>query len=162
MQTIPEIGQLAIVRKRPFVVTEIIPSTPGLSGEATKTNHLIKLSSVEDDGLGEELAALALETALMNIGCFVWPPWVLFLFRVAFGVSRAKNAVEQRHACAPFRQHLAERYSDELFRGFIQQAAKGGVDIAHDVAGSLHCGHRQRRVLGDRQAEARQVGRLMR
>ena len=55
MQTVPEIGQLAIVRKRPFVITEIIPSAPGLSSEPTKANHLIKLSSVEDDGLGEEL-----------------------------------------------------------------------------------------------------------
>ena len=86
----------------------------------------------------------------------------MFLFRVAFGFSRAKNAVEQRHAFVPFRQHFAERYSDELFRGFIQQAAKGGVEIAHDVAGSLHRGHRPRRALGDRPAEARQIGRLMR
>jgi hypothetical protein len=58
VQTIPEIGQLAIVRKRPFVLTEIIPSAPGLGGAATKTNHLIKLSSVEDDGLGEELQVI--------------------------------------------------------------------------------------------------------
>lgn len=58
MQTVPEIGQLAIVRKRPFVITEIIPSAPGLSGEPTKANHLIKLSSVEDDGLGEELQVI--------------------------------------------------------------------------------------------------------
>ena len=58
MQTVPEIGQLAIVRKRPFVITEIIPSVPGLSGEATRANHLIKLSSVEDDGLGEELQVI--------------------------------------------------------------------------------------------------------
>src|SRR5450759_1467474 len=55
MQTTPEIGQLAIVRKRPFVVTEIIPSAPGLGRDAAKPSHLIKLSSVEDDGLGEEL-----------------------------------------------------------------------------------------------------------
>ena len=52
MQTTPEIGQLAIVRKRPFVVTEIIPSAPGLGGDGARPNHLIKLSSVEDDGLG--------------------------------------------------------------------------------------------------------------
>ncbi len=54
----PEVGQLAIVRKRPFVVTEIIPSAPGLGGEAGKSNHLVKLSSVEDDGLGEELQVI--------------------------------------------------------------------------------------------------------
>jgi hypothetical protein len=58
VQTVPEIGQLAIVRKRPFVITEIIPSAPGLSGAAPKANHLIKLSSVEDDGLGEELQVI--------------------------------------------------------------------------------------------------------
>lgn len=51
----PEVGQLAIVRKRPFVVTEIIPSAPGLGGDGARPTHLIKLSSVEDDGLGEEL-----------------------------------------------------------------------------------------------------------
>lgn len=55
MQLIPEIGQLAIVRKRPFVVTEIIRGVVGGGGERTCANHLIKLSSVEDDGLGEEL-----------------------------------------------------------------------------------------------------------
>ncbi len=53
MQSIPEIGQLAIVRKRPFVVAEIIPSAPGLGGEATRPSPLIQLSSVEDDGRGE-------------------------------------------------------------------------------------------------------------
>lgn len=58
MQDIPEIGQLAVVRKRPFVVTEIVAATPGISGEAARPNHLIKLSSVEDDGLGEELQVI--------------------------------------------------------------------------------------------------------
>ncbi|WP_446811552.1 DISARM system SNF2-like helicase DrmD [Methylomonas sp. 2BW1-5-20] len=56
MQTTPEIGQLAIVRKRPFVVTEIIPAAPGIGRD--NPNHLIKLSSVEDDGLGEELQVI--------------------------------------------------------------------------------------------------------
>jgi len=53
VQTIPEVGQLVIVRKRPFVVTEIVPVAPGLSG-----SPLIKCSSVEDDGLGEELQVI--------------------------------------------------------------------------------------------------------
>jgi hypothetical protein len=57
LSTIPEAGQLVIVRKRPFVVTEIIPAMPGLGGELARS-HLIKLSSVEDDGLGEELQVL--------------------------------------------------------------------------------------------------------
>lgn len=58
MQALPEIGQLAIVRKRPFVVTEIIPPTAGIGGTAAQQNHLIKLSSVEDDGLGDELQVI--------------------------------------------------------------------------------------------------------
>ena len=86
----------------------------------------------------------------------------MFLFRVAFGFSRAKNAVEQRHAFVLLRQQFGERFSDELFHRFIHQAAKGGVAIAHDVRGSLHRGHRQRRVLRDGEAQARQIGRLMR
>lgn len=58
MQSIPEVGQLAVVRKRPFVVTEIIPSAPGLGGDGARSTHLVKLSSVEDDGLGEELQVI--------------------------------------------------------------------------------------------------------
>jgi superfamily II DNA or RNA helicase len=52
----PEIGQLVVVRKRPFVVTEIIPSSAAPA--AADSPHLIKLSSVEDDGLGEELQVI--------------------------------------------------------------------------------------------------------
>jgi hypothetical protein len=53
--TIPELGQLVLVRNRAFVVLEVqkqgLPtSAPG----ANHANHLVKLSSVEDDGLGEE------------------------------------------------------------------------------------------------------------
>ncbi len=54
----PEVGQLVIVRKRPFVVTEIIPSGFGLASAGTAASHLIRLSSVEDDGLGEELQVI--------------------------------------------------------------------------------------------------------
>src|SRR5712671_2513604 len=58
MVSCPEVGQLVLVRKRPFVVMEIVPSAinPATSGKVT--SHLIKLSSVEDDGLGEELEVL--------------------------------------------------------------------------------------------------------
>src|SRR6266850_5042414 len=50
----PEIGQLVVVRKRPFVVAEIVPSVTSPSCP----NHLLRLSSVEDDGLGEELEVI--------------------------------------------------------------------------------------------------------
>ena len=58
MKSSPEIGQLVVVRKRPFVVSEIVPSAAGIGPNGTGTSHLIKLSSVEDDGLGEELQVI--------------------------------------------------------------------------------------------------------
>lgn len=113
MQTVPEIGQLAIVRKRPFVVTEIIPSALGLSGEANKANHLIKLSSVEDDGLGEELQVIwELEpgttvhekSALPDPGSFDHPKRLqAFLDAVRWGaVSQADDKALQ----SPFRSGI--------------------------------------------------------
>ena len=54
----PEQGQLVQVRSRQWVVNEVKPST--LPSDALKPDfagpqNLITLSSVEDDGLGEEL-----------------------------------------------------------------------------------------------------------
>ncbi|MEI8196821.1 MAG: SNF2-related protein, partial [Phycisphaerae bacterium] len=59
--TIPEQGQLVTVRQRHYVVTEIAKST--LPDRPLKTSdhqaqHLVSLSSVEDDGLGEELQVI--------------------------------------------------------------------------------------------------------
>src|SRR5437588_2700656 len=58
MKSNPEIGQLVVVRKRPFVVTEIVPSATGTAANGNGASHLIRLSSVEDDGLGEELQVI--------------------------------------------------------------------------------------------------------
>ncbi len=55
---VPEVGQLVVARKRPFVVTEIIPSIAEQASATNKHTHLVKLSSVEDDGLGEELQVI--------------------------------------------------------------------------------------------------------
>jgi SNF2 family DNA or RNA helicase len=55
MHGTPEVGQLVVVRKRPFVVTEIVPSAVSLGNVSGGGPHLLRLSSVEDDGLGEEL-----------------------------------------------------------------------------------------------------------
>ncbi len=58
---IPEPGQLVDVRQRRYVVVEVIPSTlppqvlsTGTTGTLAR-QHLVSLSSVEDDALGEEL-----------------------------------------------------------------------------------------------------------
>ena len=71
----------------------------------------------------------------------------MFLLRVVFGSSHPIDAVEERQAFALFRQDFAERVSHELVLGFIDQPAKSGIDVAHDMRRSLECGHRQRRVL---------------
>ena len=57
----PEQGQLVDVRSRRFVVTDIrrtsLPIDPLLNG-LPQPQHLITLSSVEDDALGEELQVI--------------------------------------------------------------------------------------------------------
>jgi superfamily II DNA or RNA helicase len=58
MLSCPEVGQLVVVRKRPFVVMEIVSSAVSPATETKVTSHLIKLSPVEDEGLGEELEVL--------------------------------------------------------------------------------------------------------
>ena len=55
---IPEQGQLVTVRQRHFVVTEVAKSTlpdKPLQASGNGHQHLVTLSSVEDDALGEEL-----------------------------------------------------------------------------------------------------------
>jgi superfamily II DNA or RNA helicase len=53
----PEIGRLVEVRGRHWVVTDSIPSAlpPDVLGGETARQNLLTLSSVEDDGLGQEL-----------------------------------------------------------------------------------------------------------
>ena len=56
--TSPEQGQLVQVRSRPWVVNEVKPSnlpSPAMELPVAKTQNLLTLSSVEGDGLGEEL-----------------------------------------------------------------------------------------------------------
>ena len=53
----PEQGQLVQVRSRPWVVNDVKPSslpTPAMKLPVAGPQHLLTLSSVEDDGLGEE------------------------------------------------------------------------------------------------------------
>ena len=54
--TLPEQGQLVQVRSRPWVVNEIKASNlpiPALELPIAKPQHLVTLSSVEDDWLGK-------------------------------------------------------------------------------------------------------------
>ncbi|MHB8687545.1 MAG: DISARM system SNF2-like helicase DrmD [Candidatus Dormibacteraceae bacterium] len=53
----PEVGRLVEVRGRPWVITDSVPSAlpPDVLAGETARQHLLSLSSVEDDALGEEL-----------------------------------------------------------------------------------------------------------
>src|SRR2546426_1044660 len=58
---LPEPGQIVIVRRRPFVVTDIQTSTlplPATVQDQSSRQHLLRLSSIEDEGLGEELSVI--------------------------------------------------------------------------------------------------------
>src|SRR4051794_33587613 len=58
INSLPEQGQLVQVRSRPWMVNEVKPSslpTPAMKLPVAEPQHLLTLSSVEDDGLGEEL-----------------------------------------------------------------------------------------------------------
>lgn len=57
----PDQGQLVSVRSRQWVVNDVRPSTlpaPALKPSFNGPQHLLTLSSVEDDGLGEELQVI--------------------------------------------------------------------------------------------------------
>lgn len=61
IKAIPEQGQLVKVRQRLYVVTDVRQTTlPAgvLFSKVTPAQHLILLSSIEDDGLGEELQVI--------------------------------------------------------------------------------------------------------
>lgn len=56
MCSIPEQGQLAIVRQRRYVSTDVRRSLlPPQFPASPRVQHLVRLSSIEDDALGEEL-----------------------------------------------------------------------------------------------------------
>lgn len=61
IQAIPEQGQLVRVRQRQYVVTDVrqttLPVSP-LLPKVTPAQNLVLLSSIEDDGLGEELQVI--------------------------------------------------------------------------------------------------------
>jgi hypothetical protein len=62
-KTVPEAGQLVSVRQRRYVVTKVtqsaLPPLQALSSSPPRPpEHLLHLQSIDDDGLGEELAVV--------------------------------------------------------------------------------------------------------
>jgi superfamily II DNA or RNA helicase len=110
---LPEPGQIVIVRQRPFVVGDIEASPlplPSTIQDHGARQHLLRLSSVEDEGLGEELSVVwELEPGVACLECAQLPalkdfdpPRVFdaFLDAVTWGsVSSADDKALQ----APFR-----------------------------------------------------------
>jgi superfamily II DNA or RNA helicase len=166
--TPPEQGQLVRVRQRQWVVSEVtksaLPLTPlhALNGHS---QHLVTLSSIEDDGLGEELqvmwelepgAAIIEQIALPAPTGFDSPARLdAFLDAVRWG---AASTADVRSIQAPFRAGIAvEDYQlDPVVRAI--QMPRVSLLIADDVglgktieAGmtilELILRHRARRVL---------------
>ena len=100
--TFPEPGQIVIVRQRPFVVSDIQTSTlPPSSAvqQPSARQHLLRLSSVEDEGLGEELSIVW--ELLIRIRFFDAPRKINNLARFDFAASTAPNGPRVSKALAP-------------------------------------------------------------
>ena len=139
----PEQGQLVQVRSRPWVVDEVKAST--LPSSAFKSpiaspQHLLTLSSVEDDGLGEELqviwevepGAKIVEKAALPEPTSFDPPAMLdaFLDAVRWG---AASTADLKNIQSPFRSGIIiEDYQlDPVVRAI--QMPRVNLLIADDV-----------------------------
>ena len=141
---IPEQGQLVEVRQRRFVVSEVVKSTlppATLPGGIEQLQHLVSLTSVEDDALGEELEVIwELEPGAHAYDQVVLPepttgfdsPQRLdaFLDAVRWG---AASSADVRSLQAPFRSGIdIEDYQlDPLVRAI--QMPRVNLLIADDV-----------------------------
>jgi len=143
MTTPPEQGQMVTVRQRHYVVTEVskstLPDRP-LRQAGSGPQHLVSLSSVEDDGLGEELqvvweiepGAKAIEkVALPEPTGFDAPERLdAFLDAVRWGAS---SSADVRSVQSPFRSGIdIEDYQlDPVVRAV--QMPRANLLIADDV-----------------------------
>jgi SNF2 family DNA or RNA helicase len=139
----PEQGQLVSVRQRQFIVSEVARSTlptTVLQSFPSLSQHLITLSSVEDDALGEELQVIwELEPGASVIEKVVLPEPTgfdapdrldAFLDAVRWGAS---STADIRTIQAPFRSGITiEDYQlDPVFRAI--QMPRVSLLIADDV-----------------------------
>lgn len=141
--SIPEIGQIVSVRQRKYVVSDINQSSlpPDiLSSRNEKPEHLVSLSSIEDDALGETLqviweiepdARINEKTGLPDATGFDEPTkFDAFLNAVRWG---AISSADIRSLQAPFRSGITiEDYQlDPLVRAV--QMPRANLLIADDV-----------------------------
>jgi ERCC4-related helicase len=164
----PEQGQLVTVRQRQYVVTEVAKSTlpdRPLKVDGNGAQHLVTLSSVEDDALGEELQVIwEIEPGAQVIEKIALPeptefddPERLdaFLDAVRWG---AASSADVKSVQSPFRSGIdIEDYQlDPVVRAI--QMPRVNLLIADDVGlgKTIECGmvnleliirHRARRIL---------------
>ncbi len=140
---IPEQGQLVEVRQRQYVVSEIawsaLPASPLATGDGAP-QHLVSLTCIEDDALGEELrviwelepGARVREQSTLPEPTGFDPPRQLdaFLDAVRWG---AVSSADVRALLAPFRSGIEiEDYQlDPLVRAV--QMPRANLLIADDV-----------------------------
>jgi len=81
MLSLPEPGQLVDVRRRRYVVLEVTESmlTADAPAVALPRQHLVTLSSVEDDTLGEEVQVLWEGIFYAPHFCFLSIFWLFYL-----------------------------------------------------------------------------------
>ena len=115
MSSVPELGQLVSVRSRRWVVSNVLPSQLAESNGSRLENRqtLVSLSSVEDDGLGENLdviwelepATVAIDKAELPAPTGFDDPKTLaaFLDAVRWG---AASSADLKNIQAPFRSGI--------------------------------------------------------
>ena len=139
----PEQGQLITVRQRRYVVTGAAKNTLPeqlLRGTGTGAQHLVSLSSVEDDALGEELQVIWELEPRAQIIEKVAPPEPTgfdkserldaFLDAIRWG---AASSVDVKNVQSPFRSEIdIEDYQlDPVV--YAVQMPRGNLLIADDV-----------------------------
>src|SRR5579875_1201249 len=167
MLSLPEPGQLVDVRRRRYVVLDVTESTltPDGPAVALPRQHLVTLSSVEDDALGEEIqviweiepgARTIEKTALPQPTSFDTPQRLdTFLNAVRWG---AASSADVRAIQAPFRSgvDLEDYQLDPVARAIgmprvnlliADDVGLGKTIEAGLVAQELIIRHRARRVL---------------
>lgn len=141
--SLPEQGQLVQVRSRPWVVNMVKPSSlpvQGLKLPVTRKQNLLTLSSVEDDGLGEELqivweiepgAKVVEKVALPDPSDFDAPETLdAFLDAVRWG---AASSADVKNIQSPFRSgvEIEDYQLDPVVRAI--QMPRVNLLIADDV-----------------------------
>lgn len=144
VSAVPVLGQLVDVRSRRFVVVNVlesdIPGDPLASSNEACREHLVSLSSVEDDGMGEELqviweiepgAQVYEKAALPDVQGFD-PPRRLDAFLDALRWGAVASA-DHRSLHSPFRSGISiEDYQlDPVVR--CLQMPRANLLIADDV-----------------------------